>query len=150
MTRRNGSDGPDSLELLTVLATQAQEKVIAYRRGSVKAIRAYLEAGALLAQAHEACTKRGEWKEVCSVTGVSPTASRSMRQLAAAELSPESIHAQGGIQASLDGLRKRTAPPAAPPPGLTNQDRVPARRPDQHHHPRWRLRPRQQRFPLSE
>ena len=108
---------------LAVLATQAGEKVIAYRRGSVEAIRAYLEAGTLLAEAREACAKRGEWKEVCSVAGVSPAVSRNMRQLAAAGLSPESIHTQGGIQASLDGLRKRTArlAPAHAAPARSHQ-----------------------------
>ena len=118
---------PTLSNYLTVLATQAGEQVIAYRRGSVEAINAYPEAGALLAEARAAC-KRGEWKEVCSVAGVSPAVSRNMRQLAAAGLSPETIHARGGIQASLDGLRKRTARPGSPPPGLTNADRARARR----------------------
>ena len=87
---------------LADLAERAGEAARAYRRGSIEAIGAYLEAGALLAEARGEC-RRGEWGAVLARAGIAERTGRLMVQAAkvARELGADAaaVHDAGGVQA---------------------------------------------------
>ena len=87
---------------LADLAERAGEAARAYRRGSIDAIGAYLEAGALLAEARGEC-RRGEWGAVLARAGIAERTGRLMVQAAkvARELGADAaaVHDAGGVQA---------------------------------------------------
>ncbi len=99
-------EGPVLSNRLTVLAHEIGEAVGNYRRGSIDAIRAYLAAGRLLAEARAEC-RRGQWGPFLARAGVGERAARDMVRVARAVeadgVDAVRLHEAGGVRAWMMG-----------------------------------------------
>ena len=86
------------------LADVVRGAVERFRRGSVEAHRAYLEAAAALVEARDGA-KRGQWGPFIEAAGVDERTARNMMRLARAGVKPETVSAFGGVKAMLDWLK---------------------------------------------
>ena len=96
---------PALSNFLTVLAAEVAGEVAAFKRSSAAAHRAYLAAGAKLAEAREVA-RRGEWAPFLAACGDGldeRTAQRMMR-LARSGMTPDDVTAAGGLRAALESL----------------------------------------------
>ena len=100
--------GPALSNFLTVLAVEIAGEVAAFKRGSLAAHTAYLEAGRKLVEARGEC-RRGQWGPFLSACGIEARTARDMTSLARAGMTPERMTALGGIRAALESLRTAAA-----------------------------------------
>ena len=106
MTKDSTEGRPVLSNRLADLAERAGEAALAYRRGSIASIGAYLIAGELLSEARGE-SRRGQWGAVLDRAGIAPRTSRLMMQAARkvreTGADAATVHDAGGIQAFVAG-----------------------------------------------
>ena len=95
--------GPALSNYLADLAERAGNAFRTFERATRESVDAYLEAGAVLAEAR-AAAKRGEWAPFLARAGIQPRTGRNMMRLARAGMTADAIVSAGGVKAALLSL----------------------------------------------
>ena len=94
---------------LPSLAADVRETVSRFKRSSLEAHQAYIEAGGKLVEARGECRLRGQWGAFLQVAGVDGRTARNMMTLARAGLTAGQIFRHGGVRGALEALRAAAA-----------------------------------------